>query len=155
VKRPDAGIVTRDFSVSNLQTGTGTFDPLLQARVDLPLRGWRLFGLASASLPLMENRHRYRTASSLSAGAGVERDLLPSLRASLSATFQRTGTDRFRGESVAVGGGRWGYLSPGLSLDLGGGASFDASVRFTVWRDAATKIVDSGFVLQAGLTFDF
>lgn len=155
VKKPDPAIVRRDFSVSNLQTGTGTFDPVLQARVDLPHGRWTFFSEASAIAPLYENRHDYRTATTLAFSVGAERALGAGLHARLSATFQRVGTDEFRGDDVGVGGGKWIYVTPGLAWDVSESVTVDAGVRLTAMRDADTKIVDSRAAFQLGVTVRF
>lgn len=155
VRKPDASIVTRDFSVSNLQTGTGTIDPVLQARIDVPRGALRFFAEATAIVPLTENRHDYRTGATLAVGAGAELDLGSGLHARLAATFQRVGNDEFRGDAVGVGGGKWVYVTPGLAWDVSDRATLDVGVRLTALRDADTKIVDSRVAFQAGLTFRF
>jgi opacity protein-like surface antigen len=155
VKKPNPAYVTNDFSVTNLQTGTGTFDPLLQARVDVPLGVWRLFTEASAVVPLVENRHDYKTAQTLSFGVGAEFDVAPQLHVRLAATFQRVGNDEYQGEDVGVGGGKWVYVTPGLAWDLTDRLTLDVGVRCTAFRDTDTKLVDSGAAIQVGLTLNF
>jgi hypothetical protein len=155
VKKPNPAIVNQDFSVSNLQTGTGTFDPLLEVRFDLPKDEWRFFAQAAALVPLAENRHDYKTAATLAFTVGAERDLGGAWRAGLAATFQRVGTDEFEGDDVGVGGGKWVYVTPSLAWDVSERATLDAGVRIVAFRDADTKLVDSDASFQVGLTIRF
>lgn len=155
VRKPNASVVNRDFSVSNLQTGTGTFDPVLNVRLDLPLGAWRAFADASAVLPFAENRHDYRTGATIAFAVGAEHDLGDAVRARLTTTFQRIGNDEFRGEAVGVGGGKWVYVTPGFAWDMTERATLDVGVRCTLLRDTDTKLVDSGVALQIGLTIRF
>ncbi len=155
IARPNPGIVTRDFSVSNLQTGTGTFDPLAQVRFDLPRGEWRLFAVGGASVPLYENRHRYRTGWTAVAGVGAERDIAAGLRASLTVTFQRVAGDRFRGDGVGVGGGKWIHVAPSLAWAVSDRVTVDVGVRLPAFRDADTKIVDSRAAFLLGVTVRF
>lgn len=154
-ERPDPRIVTRDVSVANLQTGTGTFDPILRARVEVPQGATRWFAEVGARFPLYENRFDYRTGRAEGIVVGASHALAPTLRASLSASFQHTVRDSFRGDDAAVGGGRWIYLTPAVAWDLADTVTFDVSVRVTAWRDVETKLSDSGRAVQAGLTFRF
>jgi hypothetical protein len=154
-EKPNPAVVNQDVSVSNLQTGTGTFDPFGRVRVEVPQKGWTPFAEAAGRFPLYENRYRYRTADSESLSVGAEAPVAPKLSASLAAMWQRTGRDEFRGSNVGVGGAKWIYLVPALSWDVTASATIDVGVRVPVWRRTDTKLSDSSYVLQAGLTWRF
>jgi len=152
---PDRGVVTRDISVSNLQVGSGTFDPLLRARLELPVRFGGLFAEVAARVPLYGNRHGYRTGATLSLAVGADAPLAQGLRGSLALSYLRARRDSFRGDPVAVGGAWWVYATPGLALDLGRGVTLDAGVRLTLVRRTETKLSDSARALVLGLTLRF
>jgi hypothetical protein len=153
-ERPDPRIVTRDVSVTNLQTGSGTFDP--QARVRfLPGGDAPWFLELAARVPVSENRYDYRTGEVVALAAGTSAPLSRELTGGLTATLQHVGRDRFRGHDVAVGGGRWLYATPSLRWDLSADVALDLSLRVTLWRDVDTKLSDSRWSVQAGLVFRF
>ena len=154
-ERPDPRIVTRDVSVSNLQTGTGTVDPVLRARLEMPLDPLRLFAEAAARFPVYENRHRYRTGDAETFALGAEIPVLPRVTAVLSVMGQRVARDRFDGEDVGVGGARWVYLVPGVAWQVTDTAAVDVSVRLPVYRRTETKLSDSSAVFQVGLSYRF
>jgi hypothetical protein len=154
-EEPDPARVTQDVSVSNLQTGTGTFDPFVRARIEWPKGRFSLFAEAAVLFPLYENRHDYRTADAEALVAGASTPVAPKLEASLAAMFQRTGRDEFRGDNVGVGGARTAYLVPGLSWRLTDAASLDVGVRLAVYRRTQTKLSDSDAVFQIALTYTF
>ncbi len=162
-EEPNPAFVTRDVSISNLQTGTGTWDPMLRLRFDDPSPRVRPFVQADVRWPVTENRYDYRTGRAASLTAGAETDILPPtdpgrpsrLRANLSATFLRVERDRFDGDRVGVGGGKWLYLTPGLAFDVSDTVTLDLSARLTAWRDTQTKLSDGPLALQAGVTFRF
>mgnify|MGYP001242788635 CR=1 FL=1 len=154
-ERPDPRLVTRDVSVTNLQTGTGTFDPALRARLDLPGERVDWFVEAGARVPLRENRHDYRTGETLALSAGAALPLGDAWAVGLAATYQKVGRDSFRGDDVAVGGGRFLYVTPALAWRLDEAVALDVGVRVTLWRDVDTKLSDSAYALTAGLTFRF
>ncbi|MCE9637949.1 MAG: hypothetical protein K8T90_19790 [Planctomycetes bacterium] len=154
-EKPDPRIVTRDVSVSNLQTGTGTFDPILRTRLEIPRGDIRWFAEIGARFPVYENRYDYQTGHAEGLVVGASTPLAPTLRASLSMTYQRTARDQYKGDDAAVGGGRWIYGTPALAWDVTESATIDLSVRITAWRDVETKLSDSGHAIQAGLTLRF
>jgi outer membrane putative beta-barrel porin/alpha-amylase len=155
-EEPNPAVVTSDVTVANLQTGTGTFDPLLRARFDWePAATWSAFAEASVLYPLYENRFDYRTADSESVVVGASVPLVRQLSASLSLMWQRVGTDQFQGEDVGVGGAQWIYVIPGLGWEISDRLFLDVSVRLPLWRHTETKLSDSNAIYQAGLTFYF
>lgn len=150
---PEAAV--RDVSVANLQTGTGTFDPILKVRFDGAGDGPRVYAEASVRWPVTENRYDYRTGRSTGVTVGAEADAATDLRVHLAATFLRVERDEIDGDRVAVGGGSWVYVTPGLSFDVSDRVTLDASVRLTAWRDTETKLTDSDAAFQVGLTCRF
>jgi len=157
-EEPDPAVATEDVSVANLQTGTGTWDPLVKLRFDdagavAGRDDVRLWAEAAVRWPLYENEFDYRTGRSLGVTAGAETDLAPGLRANLAATFLRNERDEIDGERVAVGGGKWIYLTPGLAYDLSDRLTVEASVRLTAWRDTETKLTDADAAFQVALTW--
>jgi len=154
-EKPDPARVTQDVSVSNLQTGTGTFDPFVRARIEWPKGRWNLFAEAAVLFPLYENRYDYRTADAEALVAGASTPVASKLTASLAAMFQRTGRDHFRGDLVGVGGARTAYLVPGLSWRLTDSASIDVGVRVPFYRRTQTKLSDSPAVFQIALSYSF
>lgn len=154
-EKPNPAIVNTDVSVANLQTGTGTFDPFARARIEWPQKGWTPFAEAAVRFPVYENRYRYRTADTEAVVAGAQVPVVPKFSASLSAMFQRTGRDQFRGSDAGVGGARWVYLVPAVAWQVTPSATVDLGVRVPVYRRTETKLSDSAFILQAGLTWRF
>ena len=155
-EEPNPAVVTSDVTVANLQTGTGTFDPFLRARLDWePATTWSAFAEASVLYPLYENRFDYRTADSESLVVGASVPLVKRFSGSLSLMWQRVGTDEFEGEDVGVGGAQWIYVVPGLGWQITDSLFLDASVRLPLWRHTETKLADSNAIWQAGLTFYF
>jgi len=154
-EKPNAAIVNSDVSVANLQTGTGTFDPFARVRAEWPQKGWTPFAEAAVRFPLYENRYRYETADTEAIVVGAEMPVVPKLSASLSAMWQRTGRDEYQGSNVGVGGARWIYVVPALSWQVTASATLDVGVRVPVYRRTDTKLSDSSYILQAGLTWRF
>ena len=156
-EEPNPAIATQDVTVANLQTGTGTWDPLLRVRLDWSPAGsrWSAFAEASVLYPLYENRFDYRTADTESLVAGVATPLAERFSASFALMFQRIGTDQFEGDDVGVGGGRWIYAVPGLAWHITDTLTLDAGVRLPLWRHTETKLADSSVVYQAGLSLFF
>jgi hypothetical protein len=154
-ERPNPAIVTQDVSVSNLQTGTGTFDPLLRARLEWPVSPVTLFAEGALRYPVYENRYRYRTGDTETLAVGAGTTIVPGLSASLAFMGQRVTRDRFDGDDVGVGGARWIYLVPGVSWQATKDVAVDASVRLPVYRRTETKLSDSSVVYQVGLSFGF
>ena len=154
-ERPNPAIVTRDVSVSNLQTGTGTFDPLARLRAEWPQTGFTPFAEAAIRFPVYENTFRYHTADTEALVLGASVPIVPKLSASLSAMYQRTGRDRFRGDDVGVGGAKWIYAVPGLAWQVTESAAIDVSARLPVYRGTETKLSDSAVVYQIGVSWRF
>jgi hypothetical protein len=154
-ERPNPAFVTRDVSVANLQTGTGTFDPLLRARLEWPREGYVLFAEADVRLPVYENRFRYRTGDTEVLAVGGALPIAPRLSASLTLTAQRSARDQFDGDDVGVGGARWLFVGPGLAWSVTDEATIDFGVRIPVWRRTETKLSDSNAIWQLGLTWSF
>ncbi len=154
-EEPNPEIVTEDVSVSNLQTGSGTYDPIARARLEWPLRDVTLFAEASVRFPVYENRYDYRTADTEVVVVGADTPIVPKLSAGLSAMYQRTSRDQFQGDDVGVGGARWVYLVPSVSWQVTESASLDFSVRLPIYRHTETKLSDSSAVFQAGLTWSW
>jgi hypothetical protein len=154
-EEPNRTVVRRDISVSNLQTGTGTFDPMLRVRYDDPRGDVKPFAQLDVRWPVYENRFDYASGRSLTVTAGAETDLAPKLRGNLAFSFQRSERDRFDGDRVGVGGAKWIYVTPGVAYDLTDTVTLDAAVRYTAWRDTQTKLSDGPIALQVGVTFRF
>jgi len=155
-EEPNPAIATSDVTVANLQTGTGTFDPFLRARVDFePASTWSAFAEASVLFPLYENRFDYRTADTESVVVGASLPFADRFSASLSLMWQRNGTDQFEGEDVGVGGAQWIYVIPGVAWQITDALSLDAGVRVPIYRHTETKLADSSIIYQAGLSLFF
>jgi hypothetical protein len=154
-ERPDPRIVTRDVSVANLQTGSGTFDPFLRLRYERTADPFSLFAELDVRWPVGENRYDYRTADSEAVVVGAAMPVVSRVAASLSVMGQRVGRDQFDGEDVGVGGARWIYLVPGAIWQVTDAAALDLSVRIPVYRRTDTKLVDGNAAFQLGLTWRF
>jgi hypothetical protein len=156
-EEPNPAIANEDVTVANLQTGTGTFDPLLRVRLDWTPEGseWTGFAELSVLYPLYENRFDYRTADTESIVVGAAKPLGEQFSASLSVMFQRIGTDQFEGEDVGVGGGRWIYAIPGLAWHITDTLTLDVGARLPIYRYTETKLADSNVIYQAGLSLFF
>jgi hypothetical protein len=154
-EKPDPFFVTRDVSVANLQTGTGTFDPLLRARLEWPRDGWTFFSEAAVRFPVYENRYRYRTGDVETLAVGGAVAIVPRLSASLTLTAQRVARDTFDGDDVGVGGARWLFVGPGIAWSITDDATLDFGVRVPVMRRTETKLSDSKSIWQIGLSWRF
>ena len=156
-EEPNPLIVTEDVTVANLQTGTGTWDPLVRVRLDWTPEGSKWSGFAELSVlyPLYENRFDYRTADTESLVVGASTPIADRFSASLSVMFQRIGRDQFEGEDVGVGGGRWIYAIPGLAWNITDTLTLDVGARLPIYRYTETKLADSNVIYQAGLSIFF
>ena len=155
-EEPNPALATSDVTVANLQTGTGTFDPLLRVRVDWEAaKTWSAFAEVSVIYPLYENRFDYRTADTESLVVGASMPVADRFSVNLSLMFQHIGRDQFEGEDVGVGGGRWIYAIPGVSWQFSESMSLDVGARLPIYRHTETKLADSNVVYQAGLTWSF
>jgi hypothetical protein len=155
-EEPNPAIATNDVTVANLQTGTGTFDPLLRLRLDWqPAAAWSAFAEASVLVPLYENRFDYQTADSESLVVGASYPIAERLSLSFSFMYQRNGRDQFQGEDVGVGGAQWIYAIPGFGWQITDSLYLDAGARLPIYRRTETKLADSSVIYQAGLTLFF
>ena len=154
-EEPNPTFVLRDVSVSNLQVGTGTYDPIARVRLDVPAGRGGLFAEVAARVPLHENEHDYRTADTETIAVGGFREILSGVTAVLAVSWQRVGRDEFRGSNVGVGGGRFVHVTPGIVVQLSDSVALDFSARVPVWRSTQTKLSDSKVVWQVGLSYRF
>jgi hypothetical protein len=103
-----------------LQPGTGTTDALLGAYYSqlLPAKDLSWFVQALAQIPL-NSSDGYKPGSRLGLDAGLryDIDLRVSLLLQANALFRRR--DAGAGAEPEDSGGRWLFLSPGISVSLG------------------------------------
>jgi hypothetical protein len=142
--------------LSRLSRGSGTWDPLLGAVLDRPLRGGRWVTSLAARIPLMENDDGLRTGASWEAGSGWAHTLgTHKAMGYVRADWLHREQDVFEGTPVLVGGGDWWYLSPGVAVMVGKGLNAQLEVKLPVYRHLSNRQLDSRAVFLFGLSRGF
>jgi len=144
--------------VSRLQRGTGTVDPVFGVSVNKIVAGIfppgiRWFASGAARVPVAENKHGLRTGASWEIGTGASREVhWHSLVGIVRASWLHRKQDVFKSVPVLVGGGNWIYVSPAVAL-AAGPVTFQAEIKFPVYRSLANRQLDSARSLQLGLVW--
>ncbi|MCI0586590.1 MAG: transporter [Planctomycetes bacterium] len=140
---------------STLQTGTGTFDPLLGVSYVQAWGPFSIFGSVALRIPGGENRFDYRTgaAALLSLGATVPLD--PKFVAAPKVSVAWTEPDELDGDDVFASGGTWLNLVPGFLLRLSENADLQAAVEIPVWRNLRTEQLDTQARFAVGVSYRF
>ena len=144
--------------VSRLQRGSGTFDPLVGASANRVLLGLfppgtRVFVSGAARLPFSENEFGLRTGAAWEVGGGASREVgWHNLIAIGRVSWLHRERDVQEGTPVLVGGGDWVSLAPGVALAIGK-LTFQAELRFPVYRSLANRQLDAARAFQAGVVW--
>jgi hypothetical protein len=142
--------------LSRLQSGSGTWDPVVGIAVERPAAGGRWVTSLAARAPVAENAHGLRIGASWELGSGWAH----TVRTHKVMAFSRLDwlhreQDVFRGTPVLVGGGNWIYLTPGIAVMVGKGVNVQADLKIPVFRDLANRQLDSRAIFQFGISRSF
>lgn len=144
--------------VSRLQRGTGTFDPVFGVSVNKIVAGIfppgvRWFASGAARVPVSENKFGLRTGASWEIGTGASREIhWHQIVGILRTSWLHRQQDVFEGVPVLVGGGNWIYVSPAIAI-AAGPLTFQAEMKFPVYRSLANRQLDSSRSFQLGLVW--
>jgi hypothetical protein len=134
---------------STLQTGTGTFDPLVGLSY---VQGWgrfSTFGSVAARFPGGENRFDFRTGTAVQASLGASVPVAEKLALVPKVSYAWQDADEIDGVDAFASGGNWLYVVPGALVRMSENADFQVAVEVPVWRNLRTEQLDT----QARVTF--
>ncbi len=140
---------------STLQTGTGTYDPIVGVAYAQAWGPFTTFGSAAARIPLAENRFDYRTGAAAQVNLGATFPLREGFVAVPKISYAWQDADELDGEEVFASGGHWLYVVPGVLLKLSENADFQTAVEVPFWRNLRTEQLDTQARLTFGLTYRF
>ncbi|MEW6746047.1 MAG: hypothetical protein AB1486_25180 [Planctomycetota bacterium] len=141
--------------VSSLQTGTGTFNPVLGGHLRLDWGRVAAALEASTVVPFYENRYDFQAGAFQSYRMNLEVMPVSDLRLALGLAFEHRSSDRIDGESIAAGGG-WRYLLyPQAVASLGGGAELFFGAQVPFHRNFDTHQLDSAVKWELGIALGF
>jgi len=149
---PERPIAAGPVANSTLQTGTGTFDPLLTASLMHDFSSWSAFSHAILRIPGGENRYDYRTGAALQVSVGGSRALGDRWSISPRITYLWRASDRIDGEAAFASGGEWLSVVPALELELFERSHLEILAEIPLWRDLRTDQLDSTMRFAAGFT---
>jgi hypothetical protein len=142
--------------MSRLQRGSGTWDPLVGAVIEHPVRGGRWVTSLAARVPFAENGDGLRTGASWELGSGWAHTVRThKVMAYGRLDWLHRQQDVFNGIPVLVGGGDWIYASPGLAVMVGKGINVQADVKIPIYRNLANRQLDSRAIFQFGISRAF
>ena len=134
--RHDVRNADGDEAERTLQPGSGTTDLLLGAYVQGELRehklAWFAQGLVQAAL---NTRDEFKPGASLGIDAGLRYDVAGGIGLLLQANVLVRDRDEGVQAEPANSGGRYAWLSPGVSVDLGRDWQIYAFVQLPLYQD--------------------
>ena len=142
--------------MSRLQRGSGTWDPLFGLAIERPAASGRWVSSIAARTPVADNDDGLRVGASWEVSSGWAHTV-GSHKVMGYARFDwlHREQDAFNGTPVLVGGGNWFYASPGVAVMVGKGINVQAEVKMPVYRELATRQLDSRAIFQFGISRTF
>jgi len=155
-ERPEVmGTTSNPVANSTLQTGTGTFDPLLGVSYAQLWGPFTTFGNVAVRIPGGENRFDYKTGLAGQVNVGGVVPLLEEFSAVPKITYAWQDADELDGDDAFGSGGHWIYVVPGFVLKLSESTDFQAAVEVPVWRNLRTEQLDTQARVTLGINYRF
>ncbi len=142
---------------SALQTGTGTFDPLVSAAFSQSVETGSVFAGLSVRIPGGENRFDYETGAAFHSTLGGTIPASDDVEIVPKLAYLYARPDEFEGKSTFASGGHVVSIVPGvrIALDDGKKAHLELAVDVPVYRDFRTESLQPIARFEAGITFRF
>lgn len=138
---------------ATLQTGTGTFDPLVTAVYNQSLNGGSVFAGMSAKTGGGENRFDQRIGTSILSQAGAILPLHDRVDGTAKVSFLWAAADEVAGTKLFASGGSRAALVPGLRWKITEELDVQAFAEIPVWRNLRTQTLESSVRWILGLTW--
>lgn len=139
-----------EINEPTLQPGTGSWDGLASLYYAYEVLPHRLNAFFSGSYQLTtENPLEYELGDTLIVNTGLSFRLVEKVLTSLQINLRQSPRDEFHGEEVPSTGGRWVYLTPGVTLQVSPQTAFYAHVQLPVYQ----YVNDANLVPRYGLIF--
>jgi len=140
---------------SSLQTGTGTYDPLVTAVYSQSIDAGSAFASFAARIPGGENRFDYLTGLGLQASLGAVIPAGESWDVLAKVTYVHTEPDELDGRDAFATGGDVVALAPGVRVGLAENVDLEVTIDVPVFYDLETQALVPWARLAAGLTVTF
>ena len=151
-ERPSApGLVPN----STLQTGTGTYAPLVTAVYTQTVGRSSLFAGVAAKFPGGENRFDYRVGEAFQVNLGATLPITETIDGVPKISYLYNAPDELDGKDVFASGGHIISLVPGARWRVTDRVDLEAFVEVPVFRDLRTESLEPQARFGAGLTFRF
>lgn len=133
-----------------LMPGTGAWDGLLSAYYAYEALPHRLNWFLSGSYQLAtENPLDYEFGDTLIVNTGLSFRIVEKVLTNLQVNMRQSPRDEFEGEEVPSTGGRWVYVTPGVTLQASPQTAFYTHVQLPVYQ----YVNDGNLVPRYGLMF--
>jgi thiol-disulfide isomerase/thioredoxin len=145
-----------------LQTGHGTFDPLLGVSCFQTLKGTTLSANALARLTSGKNRYGVKFSHELQGGFGIARQFsaprplaaaLSGVQLGLRLHGIKSGHDYDLGQPVANTGGRWLYLLPSLIVQTKSSFSYFFQFQLPLYQRVNGAQLVAPYAFTTGVSF--
>lgn len=140
----------------SLQPGTGTTDALLGAfyQLQLPPRGLSFFAQAAYNVPLNSHDH-YKPGERVTVDFGVRYQVVEKVALLLQLNTLWRGRDSGSEAEPDDSGGRYVFVSPGVSVSLGRSVQLFALVEVPVYQHVNGVQLTSDWGATGGIGFRF
>ena len=133
-----------------LMPGTGSWDPLASLYYSYQILPHTLDGFVSTSYQdTTENSLDYRLGSTWIVNAGASYRQTETIVASLQVNARQAPHDEFKGQTVSNTGGRWVYITPGVTVQASPNTALYTHVQLPVYQ----YVNEANLVPRYGLIF--
>ncbi len=139
-----------EINEPTLQPGTGSWDPLASLYYAYQVIPHELDAFVSTSYQYTtENPLDYRLGSTWIVNAGLSHRLNEKVLASLQVNGRQAPHDEFHGQTVPSTGGRWIYITPGITVQASPNTALYTHLQLPVYQ----YVNDVNLVPRYGLIF--
>lgn len=139
-----------EINEPTLQPGTGSWDGLASLYYAYEVLPHRLNAFFSGSYQLTtESPLDYELGDTLIVNTGLNSRLVEEVLMSLQVNMRQSRRDEFKGEEVPSTGGRWVYVTPGVTLQASPQTAFYTHVQLPAYQ----YVNDVNLVPRYGLIF--
>ncbi len=139
-----------EINEPTIQPGTGSWDGLASAYYAYQIRPHRLDSFLSGSYQVTtENDLDYKMGNTLILNGGVSYRIVEKVLTSLQVNMRQAPRDEFKGEQVPSTGGRWVYVTPGITVQASPNTALYAHVQLPVYQ----YVNEENLVPRYGLIF--
>jgi hypothetical protein len=151
-ERPVAGAGVPN---SELQTGTGTYDPIVTAVYSQAIDQGSLFVGVAARIPGGENRFDYRVGEAIQANVGAVVPIHESIDFVPKLIYLYNAADELDGRKVFASGGHYISVVPGVRIAASERVDLEAALEIPVFRDLRTVSLEPTVRFSAGISVRF